>query len=182
MTVELNIDTDDFDRLEHLFGRLPHEIQSIAFRRAAARTVKVVERTYARFASKHIKVPQKLIIAALSTRMVKGGEIWMKVKSTNIPLQQLGVYVTGYGVHVRGRGRYEGNYFIPPKSSARAAGLVLRRDVDAPRLPSRMMFGPSPAEAVRNNPKVYQELLGQIAEGEFRSVILQQVIYLLGRV
>lgn len=181
MSPELHLDASDYRRLEVLFGRMPADIQRIAFSRAVARTRRVVERTYARFAARHIKVLQKLVMAAVSSRMSKG-EINLKIKSTNIPLHKLGVRGAIFGVYVRGRGRYEGKFFIVPKGASRVAGHVLRRDDNAGRLPARMMFGPSPADAVLNNRQIYEDLLGDIAEGEFRSVIVQQVIYLLGRV
>ena len=45
-------DASDFGRVADIFGRLPRDIQKIAFRRAAARARGVVERDYARFASR----------------------------------------------------------------------------------------------------------------------------------
>lgn len=178
MSVSLDFNADDFLRVAHLFDRLPRDVQQIAFRRAAARTRSVVERNYARFAARHIKVQQKLIIARMKSAYADGG-VTLTVKSGFIPLNEIGARQQRYGVHVRGRGRINGA-FIPPASSARAAGLVLHR-MAAGRLPTQMLFGPNPAHAVGRTPKVYEDLLAEIAKGEFATVILQQIGYLLLR-
>lgn len=178
MTVQLGFDASDFARVAHVFERLPHDMQAIAFRRAAARTRSVVERNYARFASLHIKVPQKHIKARMRSSL-SGGDVLLSVKSTNIPLHEIGAEQRDYGVYVRGRGRYEGA-FIPKASARRAAGFVLHR-VGAKSLPTEMLFGPSPANAVNRTPAGYEDMLSDIAKGEFASVILQQVAYLLSK-
>lgn len=178
MTPDIHFDASDFQRVADLFGRLPHDMQAIAFRRAAGRTRSVVERHYARFASRHIEVAQKHIKARMRSALDAEG-VTLTVKSANIPLNELGASQRGYGVHVRGRGRYEGA-FIPKGGAAKAAGLVLKR-IGADRLPTNMLFGPNPANAVARTPKVYEDLLSEIARGEFTSVILQQIAFLLSR-
>lgn len=176
MTAQLHVDASDFLRVARLFDRLPRDIQDIAFRRAAGRTRSVVERNYARFAARHIKVAQKLVMARMRSTF-SSGDVTLIVRSTNIPLHEIGASERGYGVYVRGRGRYDGA-FIPPSSAARAAGFVLKRIGDG-RLPTEMLFGPNPANAVGRTPKVYEDLLAEIARGEFATVILQQIGYLL---
>lgn len=178
MTAPLNIDASDFDRVAKIFERLPHGMQAIAFRRAAARTRSVVERNYARFASKHIDVPQKHIKARMRSRL-DGGAVELTVKSKNIALHELRASPRAYGVFVPGRGRYEGA-FIPAASSRRAAGFVLQRK-GAARLPTEMLFGPNPANAVARTPSVYLDVLSQIAKGEFAKVVMQQVAFLLAK-
>ncbi|MEP9378399.1 hypothetical protein ABLE91_16910 [Aquabacter sp. CN5-332] len=178
MTAELQFDASDFQRVARIFERLPHDMQAIAFRRAAGRTRQVVERTYARFASHHIKVPQKHIKDRMRSSL-SGGDVTLTVRSTNIPLDALGAQQRGYGVYVRGRGRYEGA-FIPKASARRAAGIVMQR-LGKGRLPTEMLFGPNPANAVARTPAEYEDMLAQIAQGEFATVILQQVSYLLSR-
>lgn len=175
------IDTYDFDRIEKMLDRLPLEMQRVAFGRAAARTKAVIERQYARFASAHIKAPQWMIMPHLSSRASRG-EVLLRVRSTNLPIEKFGVRAAKYGVWVRGRGRYVGNFFIPPATARRAAGLVLLRERAAKRVPTHRVFGPSPADAVKNNPGTYEELLSEIARSEFQTVILQQLIYLLSRI
>lgn len=179
MTVSIQFDASDFDRVARIVGRLPADMQAIAFRRAATRTRSVIERNYARFASGHIKVAQKLIKERMRSSL-DGSAVTLVVRSTNIPLNEIGAAERGYGVHVRGRGRYEGA-FIPTTSARRAAGLVLQRRGSS-RLPVEMLFGPNPAHAVDRTPKEYEDLLGEIARTEYRVVLLQQVSYLLSRV
>lgn len=178
MSPQISYDASDFLRVARLFDRVPLDIQRVAFRRAAARTRSVVERSYARFAASHIKVQQKLITARMRSTFENAG-VTLTVRSRNIPLNEIGASQRAYGVHVRGRGRYEGA-FIPSGSAARAAGLVLKRQ-SARRLPTEMLFGPNPANAVGRTPKVYENLLAEIARGEFTTVALRQITYLLSR-
>lgn len=178
MTLSIQFDASDFDRVARIFDRLPSDMQAIAFRRAASRTRSVVERYYARFAAGHIKVPQKLIKQRMRSSL-DGAAVELRVKSANIPLHEIGAAERGYGVHVRGRGRYEGA-FVPTTSARRAAGLVLQRK-GASRLPVQMLFGPNPAHAVGRTPKEYEDMLGEVARVEYRVVLLQQVAYLLTR-
>lgn len=178
LTPSLYVDASDFARVAKIFERLPHDMQAIAFRRAAARTRSVVERNYARFASRHIDVPQKHIKARMRSRL-DGGSVELTVKSKNIPLHELRAAPRAYGVFVPGRGRYAGA-FIPAASARRAAGFVLQRQGDA-RLPTEMMFGPNPANAVARTPSVYLDVLSKIAKGEFAKVVMQQVEFLLAR-
>ncbi|GGF56613.1 hypothetical protein GCM10007301_15370 [Azorhizobium oxalatiphilum] len=178
MTVQTTFDATDFLRVARIFERLPPDIQAVAFRRAAGRTRSVVERNFARFSALHIKVPQKHVKARMRSSL-SGGDVTLVVRSTNIPLNEIGAQQRGYGVHVRGRGRYEGA-FIPKASAKRAAGLVLKR-IGERRLPTEMLFGPNPANAVDRTPAGYEDMLSEIARGEFASVILQQVTYLLSK-
>ncbi len=178
MTVQIGFDASDFVRVAGVFERLPRDMREVAFRRAAARTRNVVERNFARFSSLHIKVPQKHIKARMRSSLT-GGDIVLAVKSSNIPLHEIGAEQRGYGVHVRGRGRYEGA-FIPKASARRAAGFVLKR-IESKRLPTEMLFGPNPANAVNRTPAGYEDMLSDIAKGEFATVILQQVAYLLSK-
>ncbi len=171
-----HFDAADFLRIGRLLGRLPADMQAIAFRRAAGRTKSVVERNYARFASQHVKVAQKLIKARMRSSL-SAGDVTLIVKSGFIRSTRSRARQQGYGVHVRGRGRYEGA-FIPAASAKRARGYVLKRD-GASRLPTHMLFGPNPAHAVQRTPKEYEDMLAEIARGEFQKTILQQVAYLL---
>lgn len=180
MLPRLHFDYHALKDLEQMVEKLPLDLQRVAFGRAAARTKQVIERQYARLASRHIKLPQRLIMPHLTSRL-SGGEVTLKVKSAHIPIEKLGVHATRYGVYVRGRGRYEGNFFIPPASAARAAGFVLLREKLAKRTPTHRIFGPSPADAVLNNRSIYEDLLSDIAKSEFETVIRQQITYLLSR-
>lgn len=171
-------DASDFARVADIYGRLPKDMQRIAFRRAAARARSVVERDYARFASRVLKVAQKLIKARIQSRLT-GADILLTVRSTNIPLNEMSPRQQGYGVFVPMRGRYE-HAFIAKQSSRRAAGLVLQRR-GASRTPTMMLFGPNPANAVNRKPGDYEDILAEIAAGEFAKTILQQASYLLGR-
>ncbi len=172
-------DAYDFGRVAALLEKLPVEMQRVAFGRAAARTRSVLERQYARFASRVLKVPQKHIIAR-TRASVRGGDVMLRVRSSNIPLHEIGGTQNRRGVHVRGRGGYPGA-FIVSTSARRAAGHILRRQPGADRLPTRMMFGPSPANAIGERPDDYEEMLAFIARTEMATVLLQQVAYLLGR-
>lgn len=175
---QVRIDAVDFGRVAAIMGRLPLEMQKVAFGRAAARMRSVVERNYARFASRHIRIPQKHIMSRMRS-YVSGGDITLVVRSTNIPLHELGAAQRGYGVFVPGRGRYEGA-FIPKASARRAAGYVLQRQGKS-RLPTEMLFGPNPANAVNRTPAVYEDILVQIAHNEFATVVLRQVAFLMSR-
>lgn len=178
MNPDLHFDASDFERVARLLDRLPADMQHIALRRAAGRTRAVVERHYARFAARHIEVAQKHIKSRMRSSL-DGAGVTLTVKSMNIPLNELGASQRGYGVYVRGRGRYDGA-FIPGTRAAKAAGLVLKR-IGADRLPTRMLFGPNPANAVARTPKVYEDVLAEIARGEFTTVTLQQIACLLSR-
>ena len=110
---------------------------------------------------------------------LEGGDITLVVRSTNIPLNEMNPQQRGYGVYVRERGRYEGA-FIAKAASKRAAGLVLQRRGKA-RLPTMMLFGPNPANAITRKPGDYEDLLAEIAAGEFAKTILQQAAHLIDR-
>lgn len=183
----VEIDASDFLKVAKEVEKLPKEIQAVALRRAYARTRKVVERSYARFAARHINVAQKHITKRMESSIDSQG-LLLLVKSANIPLHEIGAQQRKYGVFVRGRGRYDGA-FIPVASSQRAAGFVLRRIEGArakarkwgdPELPTQMLFGPNPAHAVNRTPTAYQAELVVIAKGEFEKVVLQQVAFLMG--
>ena len=178
MSVEFKFDASDFARVAKIYAAMPRKMQQVAFRRAAARARGAVERDYARFASKVLKISQRLVRQRMRSRLV-GADVFLSVRSTNIPLSEIGASQRGYGVYVRGRGRYEGA-FIARKNSKAAAGLVLQRQTAA-RLPTQMMFGPSPANAIQRTPRDYEDLLAEIAAGEFAQTILQQASFLLGR-
>lgn len=187
MAPRLDLDTADLQRIERMFTALPYKMQRIAFGRAAARTKQVVERTYARFASQHIRVPQRIIKRAMRSRLEEGF-VTLTVKDRNIALKELNPRQSARGITITGRDMYrnlEGDgmakFFIAPSNAKSIAGHVMRRDKNAGRTPVRMMFGPSAAHAARENPKLYEELLAEIARNQFAHVILQQVTYLMGR-
>ena len=175
---QIIFDASDFARVADIFGRLPSDMQKIAFRRAAARARGVVERDYARFASRVLKVAQKLIKARMRSQL-DGADVLLTVRSTNIPLNDMNPAQRGYGVFVPLRGRYE-HAFIAKQSSRRAASLVLQRKGRA-RTPTMMLFGPNPANAITRKPADYEDILAEIAAGEFAKTILQQAAYLIGR-
>ncbi len=181
MTTGIHIYADayDFDRVADLMAKLPAEMQRVAFGRAAARTRRVLERQYARFASRVLKIPQKHVIDR-TRASIRGGDVTLRVRSSNIPLHEIGGTQNTRGVHVRGRGSYP-RAFIVSTSARRAAGHILRREQGADRLPTRMMFGPSPANAINERPDDYEEMLAFIARTEMATVLMQQVAYLLGR-
>jgi hypothetical protein len=178
MSVEFKFDASDFARVAKIYAAMPRELQQIAFRRAAARARGAVERVYARLASKILKIAQKLVRERMRSRLV-GADVVLTVRSSNIPLNEIGASQRGYGVYVRGRGRYEAA-FIARKNSKAAVGLVLQRQTSA-RLPTQMLFGPSPANAIQRKPDDYEDLLAEIAAGEFAKTILQQASFLLSR-
>jgi hypothetical protein len=175
---QIIFDASDFRRVADIFDRLPADLQKIAFSRAAGRARGVVERNYAQFASKTLKVAQKLIKARMRSHL-RGGDITLVVRSQQIPLHEMGAQQRGYGVYVRGRSRYE-HAFIAKATSKRAAGLVLQRKGEG-RLPTEMLFGPNPAGAINRKPGDYEDLLAEIAAGEFAKTILQQAAFLIGR-
>ena len=171
-------DASDYARVADIFERLPKDMQKVAFGRAAARTRSVVERNYAQFASKTLKVAQKLVKARMRS-MLTSGDITLVVRSQQIPLSEMGAVQRGYGVYVRGRSRYE-HAFVAKAKSKRAAGLALFRETKD-RTPTRMLFGPNPANAITRKPAHYEDLLVEIATGEFAKTILQQAAFLIGR-
>ncbi|MBS9720189.1 hypothetical protein JYU29_05745 [Tianweitania sp. BSSL-BM11] len=176
--MDVLFDASDFDRVAKIYQRMPADLQKIAFRRAAGRARSVVERDYARFASRTLKIAQKLVKERMKSQLT-GTDNILDVKSTQIPLHEMGAQQRGYGVYVRGRSRYE-HAFIAKQSSKRAAGLVLLRK-GKDRTPTMMLFGPNPANAINRKPADYEDILAEIAAGEFAKTILQQAEYLLGR-
>lgn len=176
--MQVLFDASDYRRVAAIYARMPRDLQAIAFRRAAGRARSVVERDYARFASRVLKVPQKLVMARLRSR-VDGSDVLLTIRSTNIPLTEMNPAQRSYGLYVRDRGRYE-HAFLVPASARRASGMALiRRTVK--RVPTMMLFGPNPANAVNRKPADYEGILAEIAAGEFAKTILQQAAYLLGR-
>lgn len=171
-------DASDFARIADIYDRLPEKMRTIAFGRAAARAKGTVERNYAQFASKTLKIAQKHVRSRMRSSL-SDGDITLVIRSKQIPLDEIGADQRGYGVHVRGRGRYE-DAFIAAAKSKRAAGLVLHRK-GKDRLPTAMLFGPNPAHAVLRKPADYEDLLADIAAGEFAKTILQQAAYLLAQ-
>lgn len=167
-------DASDYARVAKIYGSMPAKMQKIAFARAAARARGVVERDYARFASRTLKIAQKLVKARMRSQL-SGGDIIVDVKSTNIPLNEMNPRQQAYGVFVPQRGRYEHAWI----GKSRAAGIVLMRK-DSSRLPTQMLFGPSPANAINRKPGDYEDILAEIAAGEFAKTILQQAAYLMG--
>jgi hypothetical protein len=174
----LVVSAEDYLRLGRVFRRLPEDLQKIAFGRAAARAKSVVERDYSRYAAQVLKVPQR-VIKSKTRSFISSGDITLVVRSKQIRLDELGASQRNYGVYVRGRGRIE-KAFIAKAMSKRAAGLVMKRD-GKKRTPVTALFGPNPAGAIDRKPADYEQLLQQIAEGEFAKTILQQAVYLMSR-
>lgn len=199
--LEFKIDASHLSRIAKAVERLPPDMQRIALRRASERTSKVIEYYYTRFAARHLRVPQHVFKKRLSSD-AHGPDVELTVKSTNIPLHEMNSVQNSRGVYVRGRGIYEGAFLadlsgkrgiaaryapggMPSALNAsasrhaqRAASYILKRDGKA-RLPTHMLFGPNPANAVDRTPKVYEDLLKDLAHKEYMSVLLQQVTYLL---
>ncbi|WP_323011106.1 hypothetical protein [Paracoccus sp. (in: a-proteobacteria)] len=174
------VDAYDFERVADLLAKLPVEMQRVAFGRAAARTRKVLERQYARFAGRTLKVPQKLIMSRIRSSL-RGGEVTLRVRSKNINLDEFaGIRQDRLGVYINGRGRYHDAFVVLP-SAKRAAVHILRRRSFSGRLPTKMLFGPNPANAIDEKPADYEEMLAFIARTEMATVLMQQVAYLLGR-
>lgn len=176
----INFDAYDFEFVAKHFQHLPREMQQMAFGRAAARVKQVVNREYAKLASAHTKMPQHMIIPHLVSRL-SGGTVTLRVKTNFMPLEDFGAKQTPSGVFVRGRGTYKGNFFIPNSAARRAAGYVLLRESAAKRTPTHRVFGPNPANAALNNVELYEGMLSDIASGEFRTVIIQQIQFLMAR-
>jgi len=199
--LEFKIDATHLARIAKAIERLPQDMQAVAFRRASGRTKSVVERYYTRFAARHLGVPQHVFKKRLSSG-AHGPDVELTVRSTNIPLHEMKSVQTSSGVYVRGRGTYEGAFQADVstkrkvmekyggtrvvaaldatirRDAQRMASHILKRD-GKERLPTHMLFGPNPAHAVERTPKVYEDLLGDIARNEYASVLLQQVNYLL---
>ena len=199
--IDFNIDASHLARVAKALERLPPDMQRIALRRASERTSKVIEYYYTRFAARHLKVPQHVFKKRLSSH-AHGPDVELTVKSTNIPLHEMNSVQNSRGVSVRGRGTYEGAFFANvsdkgeylvkygghrmasaleasiTRTAQRAANYILKRDGKG-RLPTHMLFGPNPANAVDRTPKVYEDILKDLANKEYMSVLLQQITYLL---
>lgn len=199
--VEFNIDASHLTRIAKALERLPPDIQRIALRRASERTSKVIEYYYTRFAARHLKVPQYAFRKRLSSG-AQGPDVELTVRSSNIPLHEMNSSQTSRGVYVRGRGSYDGAFLADlsgkrsvtarygsprmpaalnasaTRTAQRAAHYILKRDGTA-SLPTHMLFGPNPANAIDRTPAVYEGLLKDLAKKEYMSVLLQQVTYLL---
>ena len=173
--MQVIFDASDYARVAKIYASMPEKMRKVAFRRAAARAKGVVERDYARFASKTLKIAQRLVRERMRSRL-DGSDIVLDVKSSNIPLNEMNPRQQAYGVFVPQRGRYEHAWI----GKSKAAGKVLMRKGN-PRLPTQMLFGPSPANAINRKPGDYEDILAEIAAGEFAKTILQQAAYLLGR-
>lgn len=174
----LVVSAEDYRRIGEVFRRLPTEMQKVAFGRAAARAKSVIERDYARYASQVLKVPQKAV-KKRTRSYVSSGDVTLVVRSRQIRLDELDAQQRSYGVYVRGRGRIE-KAFIAAAASKRAANLVMRRKGKS-RTPTEALFGPNPAGAIHRKPADYEQLLQEIAEGEFAKTILQQAVYLMSK-
>ena len=176
--VQIVFDASDFARIGAIYQRMPADLQKIAFRRAAGRSRGAVERDYARFASRMLKIAQKLVKARMRSHL-DGSDIVLDVKSAWIPLNEMNPRQGARGVIVPGRKQYR-HAFIASPSSRRAAGLVLLRKGKA-RTPTEMLFGPNPANAINRKPADYEDILAEIAANEFAKTILQQAEYLMGK-
>ncbi|BDA84982.1 hypothetical protein Sa4125_25240 [Aureimonas sp. SA4125] len=175
MTV--TVDSTDFARLSDAFAQLPAKMREQVVGRAMGRSRSVVERTYAQLASARIDVAQKHIKARMRTR-ITDDTMEMIVRSAQIPLKELGARTTTRGVAVTLRGSYRAAFI--------AKGKVMRRrgadkNPQAPRLPIKQLFGPNPAGEVERNPPVYEDMLGEIAEGVFLTEIARGVAFMLAR-
>lgn len=199
--IDFNIDASHLARVAKALERLPPDMQRIALRRASERTSKVIEYYYTRFAARHLKVSQHVFKKRLSSH-AHGPDVELTVKSTNIPLHEMNSVQNSRGVYVRGRGTYEGAFLADvsgsrgaaapygnarmssalnaaaSKTAHRVAGYILKRDGKA-RMPTHMLFGPNPANAIDRTPKVYEDILKDLANKEYMSVLLQQITYLL---
>lgn len=197
----MTIDASHLTRIARALERLPPDMQRIALRRASERTSKVIEYYYTRFAARHLGVPQHVFKKRLSSD-AHGPDVELTVKSTNIPLHEMNSVQNSRGVYVRGRGSYIGAFLADRSSkrgatarygstrmpaalnasatrtAQRVAHYILKRDGKA-RLPTHMLFGPNPANAIDRTPKVYEDLLKDLSHKEYMSVLLQQVTYLL---
>lgn len=177
MTSIVHIDAKDFDRLANAFKRLPPEMQAKVFGRAIGRSRKVVERTYAQLASRRMDVAQKHIMARMRSS-ASSDQMTLTIKSTQIPLHELGAKQNGRGVRVALRGSYR-SAFIAMKGKRK--GNVLKRETSKSD-PTFTLFGPNPAGEATRNPSTYEEMLGEIANGVFLGEIARGVSYMLGRV
>lgn len=172
----LAIDSREFLQLSDAYARLPREMQAKVFGRAIGRSRKVVERTYARLASARMDVAQKHIMSRTRSS-ASNDELTLTIKSTQIPLHELGARQTRRGVSVPLRGSYRSAFIA---KAGKGAGKVLKRK-GAGRYPTRMLFGPNPAGEATRNPPVYEAMLGEIAEGVFMTEMARGISFMLGR-
>lgn len=172
----LAIDSREFQRLADAFDRLPHDMRAKVFGRAIGRSRKVVERTYARLASARMDIAQKHIMARMRSS-ASGDQMTLTIRSTQIPLHELGPRQLRRGVSVPLRGSYRSAWIA---RSGKGQGKVLKRK-GADRYPTRMLFGPNPAGEATRNPPVYEAMLGEIAEGVFMTEMARGISYMLGR-
>lgn len=177
----VQIDAKDFDRLADAFKRLPPEMQAKVFGRAMGRSRKVVERTYAQLASRRMDVAQKHIMARMRSS-ASLDQMTLTIKSTQIPLHELGAKQNERGVRVALRGSYQSAFIA---KAGKSEGRVLKRPgapvKDASRYPVLKLYGPNPAGEATRSPSTYEEMLGEIANGVFLSEIARGVSYMLGR-
>lgn len=176
MTSIVQIDAKDFDRLADAFKRLPPEMQSKVFGRAMGRSRSVVERTYAQLASARMDVAQKHIKARMRST-ASSDQMTLTIRSAQIPLHELGAKQAKRGVQVSLRGSYRSAFLA---KAGKGTGKVLKRK-GGDRYPTRMLFGPNPAGEATRNPSVYEDMLGEIANGVFMSEIARGVSFMLGK-
>ncbi|MCQ0986414.1 hypothetical protein [Jiella marina] len=174
--VEFRIDSADYDRLARAFRQLPEKMQSQVLARAFGRSRSVVERTYARLASARMDIAQKHVKARMRSH-VSGGDLTLIVRSRQIPLDELNAKQRARGVFVPQRGTYR-SAFIATGGVGR--GRVLKRK-GAARFPTMRLFGPNPAGEATRNPKVYEQMLTEIARGTFFAELSRGISYMLGR-
>ena len=157
----ITVDSEEFRVLARGFLALPPKVRHQVFGRAMGRSRGVVERTYARLSSARIDVAQKHIKRRMRS-WASDDEMVLAIKSAQIPLHELGPRQTGRGVSVPLRGSYRSAWIAATKG-----GKVLKRVPGADRYPVRMLFGPNPAGEATRNPRVYEQMLGEIASATF---------------
>ncbi|MEF2553242.1 hypothetical protein VQ042_18075 [Aurantimonas sp. A2-1-M11] len=151
-------------------------MQAKVFGRAIGRSRKVVERTYAQLASARMDIAQKHIIARSRTSS-SSSNMMLTIRSAQIPLHELGAKQRARGVQVSSRGSYRSAFIA---KAGKGQGKVLKRE-GAGRFPTRMLFGPNPAGEATRNPAIYEEMLGEIANGVFLGEIAQGISEMLRR-
>lgn len=178
MAVAIGYDVDDMERLKRMLLALPPEMQRQAIGRSLGRSRAKVERTYARLASKRMKVPQWVIKEVMQTTF-RSPELKVVVSSQQLSLIKLKAQQAAKGVKVNMRGLYR-QAFIAEMRHGRA--VFIRSPMGegrAPRGPVHEVFGPNPAGEIMRNPETYREMLGEIFDDELKRLIAQNVTGLL---
>jgi len=168
----ITIDTRDLRRLQMRFQALPSEVKQRVLTQAMGRVKDMALTRLKRRVSEKINLQQKhirnFIVAGYDAENIR-----IRVKEGWMPLRQMDPSQTRKGVAVRfpnGRANYRSAFLADMKSPG-----VFRR-TGSERGPVESLYGPNPANAINNDPELFESFLVDLIEDRMADRVLHEIM------